>query len=80
MARLEKIELPNQLVAVLADPLLQKLMLLRPNDEARQRIDSWIAACTADIASGEAPSLLMEMMEIIHSYVLSTKVRLTIYS
>lgn len=31
--KLDKLELPNQLVAVLEDPLLQKLLLLKPSSK-----------------------------------------------
>ncbi|KAK1775782.1 Mis6-domain-containing protein [Copromyces sp. CBS 386.78] len=71
---LEKIELPTQLVAVLADPLLQKLMLLRPDAEGLSRVYNWVTACLDDVRSGDAdPSLLLDMVDIIHDYVVSTK-------
>ncbi|KAK0664468.1 Mis6-domain-containing protein [Cercophora samala] len=71
---LEKIEMPSQLVAVLADPLLQKLLLLRPSEEATQRISNWLMACVGDVASGDTdPSFLLDMVEVIRDYVLSTK-------
>lgn len=72
---LEKIEMPSQLVAVLADPLLQKFLLLRPSQEASQRISNWLMACVGDVASGDTdPSFLLDMVEVIRDYVLSTKV------
>ncbi|KAK3327686.1 Mis6-domain-containing protein [Cercophora scortea] len=71
---LEKIELPTQLVAVLADPLLQKLLLLRPDAEGFARISNWVAACMSDVANGDADSdLLLDMVEVIHGYVRSTR-------
>ncbi|KAK4204274.1 Mis6-domain-containing protein [Triangularia verruculosa] len=71
---LEKIEMPSQLVAVLADPLLQKFLLLRPSEEATQRISNWLMACVGEVACGDTPpSLLLDMVEVIHDYVLSTK-------
>ncbi|KAK4646522.1 hypothetical protein QC761_211250 [Podospora bellae-mahoneyi] len=71
---LEKIEMPSQLVAVLADPLLQKFLLLRPSQEASQRISNWLMACVGDVASGDTdPSFLLDMVEVIRDYVLSTK-------
>ncbi|PWW80391.1 Mis6-domain-containing protein [Tuber magnatum] len=42
--KLDKLELPNQLVAVLEDPLLQKLISLKPSDGASLRINNWLAA------------------------------------
>ncbi|KAK4189083.1 centromere protein I [Podospora australis] len=71
---LDKIELPTQLVAVLGDPLLQKLLLLRPNSEASSRVSNWVMACVGDVASGDAdPALLLDMVEVIRDYAVSTK-------
>ncbi|OAA64506.1 mis6 domain containing protein [Niveomyces insectorum RCEF 264] len=69
---LEKIELPNQLVAVLADPLLQKLLLLRPAEDAFARVDHWLMACIASAASGDGgrDSELMDLLEVVHDYTL----------
>ncbi|KAG0135182.1 Mis6-domain-containing protein [Tuber indicum] len=50
--KLDKLELPNQLVAVLEDPLLRKLISLKPSDGANLRINNWLAACL----SGELDS------------------------
>lgn len=73
---LDKIELPNQLVAVLADPLLQKFLLLRPNIEGASRISNWLMACLGDVASGDADSgLLLDMLEVVHDFAVATKVR-----
>lgn len=72
---LEKIELPTQLVAVLADPLLQKFLLLRPDAEASSRVSNWLMACLGDVSSGDADSeIFLEMVEVINSYALATKV------
>ncbi|TPX10967.1 uncharacterized protein E0L32_008173 [Thyridium curvatum] len=72
--KIEKIEMPNQLIAVLADPLLQKLMLLRPGDEGYRRVEHWISACVADAASGDITNgELLDMVEVLHDYVLSIK-------
>ncbi|KAK4167996.1 centromere protein I [Cladorrhinum sp. PSN259] len=71
---LEKIEMPTQLVAVLADPLLQKFLLLRPDAEAFSRVSNWLMACVGDVASGDAdPALWLDMVEVIRDYALSTK-------
>ena len=73
---LEKIELPTQLVAVLADPLLQKFLLLRPDAEGSSRISNWLMACMGDVASGDADSdTFLDMIEVIHDYAAATKVR-----
>ncbi|KAK4240494.1 centromere protein I [Achaetomium macrosporum] len=71
---LEKIELPTQLVAVLADPLLQKFLLLRPDAEAFSRIANWLMACLDDVARGDAdPAYLEDLLVVIHDYAVSTK-------
>ena len=65
-------------MAVLADPLLQKLMLLRPDAEGLSRVNSWVTACLDDVRGGDAdPSLLLDMVDIVHDYVVSTKVRIS---
>ncbi|KAK5654856.1 hypothetical protein OQA88_6892 [Cercophora sp. LCS_1] len=70
----DKIELPTQLVAILADPLLQKLLLLRPDAEAFSRIRNWLRSCLSDVKSGDAePSMLVDMLELIHEYAMSIK-------
>jgi centromere protein I len=72
---LEKIELPTQLVAVMADPLLQKFLLLRPDAEGSSRISNWLMACLGDVASGDADSdIFLDMIEVIHDYAAATKV------
>jgi len=72
---LDKIELPTQLVAVLADPLLQKLLVLRPNDEAFSRVENWVSACLGDVASGDGDfSILLDMIDVIREYTIRTKV------
>ncbi|KAF5025052.1 hypothetical protein F66182_2869 [Fusarium sp. NRRL 66182] len=71
---LDKLELPNQLVAVLADPLLQKLMLLQPSDESDQRIANWLNAVLQDVIDGDADEdTLFDILDILRDYVISTK-------
>lgn len=74
---LEKIELPNQLISVLADPLLQKLMLLKPDATAEERINSWLETYAEDVVRGETTSVaeLTSFLEILQGYVSATKVR-----
>lgn len=72
---LEKIHLPNQLAAVVADPLLQKLVLLRKDDLMSKRIIHWIDAALDDILSGTADVKAFEdTMEILGDFVSNTKV------
>ncbi|CAK7271179.1 hypothetical protein SEPCBS57363_004485 [Sporothrix epigloea] len=79
---LENIELPSQMVAVLADPLLQKLLLLRPSDESFARVDRWLEECIASVVYGNRNlgylgrgniDELMELLEVVHEYITSTR-------
>jgi centromere protein I len=74
-ANLESFELPSQMAAVLADPLLQKLILLRPQHEAQERLARWLSGCLQDIASGETDEKhLSDILEAISTYVEGMKV------
>ncbi|CRK46475.1 hypothetical protein BN1723_007083 [Verticillium longisporum] len=67
---LEKIEVPNQLAAVLADPLLQKLVALRKDDVMSRRIVHWLDALLDDVVSGNADAKTFEdTMEVLQDYV-----------
>jgi centromere protein I len=71
---LDKLELPNQLIAVLADPLLQKLMLLKPGHESEQRIANWLNAVLQDVHDGDADeATFFDMLDILRDYVVSVK-------
>lgn len=72
---IERIELPNQLIAILGDPLLQKLLSLKPHAEAHQRVSSWLASYGQDLMSGESGIDPKDSLEILNGYVLNTKVR-----
>lgn len=75
---IDNLELPNQLVAVLADPLLQKLLLLRPSDESHQRIANWLNSILQDVIDGDADeATLFDILDILRDFVVSTKVRIT---
>ncbi|KXJ93054.1 Mis6-domain-containing protein [Microdochium bolleyi] len=69
--KLEKLELPDQLVAVLGDPLLQKLFLLKPNAEATQRASLWLTSYAEDVLSGDSSG---DIFQTIQSYLQATKV------
>ncbi|KAI1500954.1 Mis6-domain-containing protein [Biscogniauxia marginata] len=71
--RLELIELPNQLIAVLGDPLLQKFLLLRPQAVAHQRVSNWLSAYAHDLMSGASDVHLIDILEMLKSYVSTTK-------
>jgi centromere protein I len=74
--KLEKIELPNQLVAVLGDPLLQKLLLLKSSETIARRVDNWLLAFFEDqlqsIENGQRH--ILETLEAIRDYVRYIKV------
>ncbi|WDK12524.1 hypothetical protein CGRA01v4_03804 [Colletotrichum graminicola] len=72
---IEKIELPNQLAAVLADPLLQKFIALKNDHAASKRVVHWIDAVLEDVLNGNADEkLFRETMEVLADYVSRVKV------
>jgi centromere protein I len=72
---IDRIELPNQLVAVLADPLLQKLLLLRPNAEAYQRVANWLNSVLQNVIDGDADeTVLWEVLDVVKEFVVQSKV------
>lgn len=79
-ANLEKVELPDHLVAVLVDPLLQKFMMLRP-DLNLKRASAWMDVQLAEILNGDADVRAMkETLRIILEYARTTKVKpLTVF-
>jgi centromere protein I len=75
--KLEKIEMPNQLVAVIGDPLLQHLLQLKSNKVIVRRIDNWLTAFFEDqlesgAQTGSTP--LLDMLTAIRDYTSFTKV------
>ncbi|KAI9158681.1 Centromere protein I [Paramyrothecium foliicola] len=77
---LDKLELPNQLVAVLADPLLQKLLILRPNPESYQRILNWLNSLLQDVLDGEVEEeALWEALAVVKEFVTQTKALPTLF-
>ncbi|KDN65820.1 hypothetical protein CSUB01_05003 [Colletotrichum sublineola] len=72
---IEKIELPNQLAAVLADPLLQKFIALKNDRAASKRVIHWIDAILEDVLNGNADEkLFRETMDVLAEYVSRVKV------
>ncbi|KAI1633685.1 Mis6-domain-containing protein [Biscogniauxia mediterranea] len=71
--KIESIELPNQLIAVLGDPLLQKFLLLRPQAEAHQRASNWLSAYAQDLMSEGSDAHLIDVLEMLKSYVSAMK-------
>lgn len=80
--KLEKIELPNQLVAVIGDPLLQKFLQLKSSPVVLRRVDSWLLAFFEDQLEdpGAAENPILEMLSAIREYTRYTKVSLWICS
>ncbi|KAF8457165.1 Mis6-domain-containing protein [Terfezia claveryi] len=62
VAKLDKLELPNQLAAVIEDPLLQKLLDLKFSETDQQRINNWLAAYLSCIVGGGAKERLLERL------------------
>jgi centromere protein I len=78
IGKFEKIQLPNQLVSVIGDPLLQHLLQLKSNDTISRRIDNWLTAFFEDQLEGGASSrtTLLDMLGAIRDYARFTKVGL----
>lgn len=73
--KLEKIELPNQLVAAIGDPLLQKFLQLKPTVSNLQRIDQWLSAFFEDqLENPGFEKAILEMLEAVSDYTNHTKV------
>lgn len=78
VGKLDKIELPGQIISFLRDPLLQKYLSLNPSKTASTRIDLWLSACLEDefeaAKQGATPSVsLSEILEGILSHTRYTK-------
>ncbi|CCX06676.1 Similar to Centromere protein I; acc. no. Q8AYS7 [Pyronema omphalodes CBS 100304] len=77
--KLDKLELPNQLAAVLEDPLLQQLVALKPTELAQERIENWLAASLYDTMktlSSTAPGAAArtsKLLEQIAGYTKATR-------
>lgn len=74
---LEKIELPNQLVAAIGDPLLQKFLQLKYSETTSRRIDNWLLAFFEDQLEtpNSAADNILNMLQAILEYTRYTKVR-----
>lgn len=64
VAKLERIELPNQTIALLRDPLLRNYLMLSDRAVAIERAELWLASFlseeTEQIESGVGPSPTLE--------------------
>ncbi|PHH59314.1 hypothetical protein CDD81_3383 [Ophiocordyceps australis] len=71
---IEKLDLPNQLVAVLADPLLQKLLLLRPSSDSYRRVANWLGSVLQDAVDGDVDEdTLWEVLQVVKEFVIQTR-------
>ncbi|KAI1429512.1 Mis6-domain-containing protein [Xylaria sp. FL1777] len=70
---LEKIELPNQLIAILGDPLLQKFLFLRPQAQAHLRACNWLYSYAQDMMTGDSDTRLIDILNVLRNYVTATK-------
>lgn len=74
-SNLEKIELPDHIVAVLVDPLLQKFMMLKPETDFK-RAASWMDVQMAEILNGDADEdTVASTLNTMREYARNTKVR-----
>ncbi|KAG9249192.1 Mis6 domain protein [Calycina marina] len=72
--KLEEIELPNQLISVIGDPLLQKLLRLKSSESTSRRIDNWLLAFFEDQLENQDLDSILEMLASIREYTHFTKV------
>lgn len=74
--KLDKIELPNQLVSVIGDPLLQKLLSLKSTEITLRRVNNWLEAFFEDNASSDEASetKILDMLTAIRDYARYSKV------
>jgi centromere protein I len=79
--RFEKIEPPNQLVAVMGDPLLQKFLRLSESRVYNKRVEMWLSAFFEDQLQQlqASETQIMEMLVGIQGYTRYTKVWLILF-
>ncbi|POS87422.1 hypothetical protein EPUL_002144, partial [Erysiphe pulchra] len=70
VANLEKIHVPNQLVSMLGDPLLQKFLQLKSSESDLKRIDNWLLAFFEDkiLRKSVENSDVSEMLQLTLEY------------
>lgn len=73
--KLEKIEPPNQLVAVIGDPLLQKFLQLKDLENSGKRMDNWLYSFFEDqLERQSSGNQILEMLQAVLEYTRYTKV------
>lgn len=76
--KLEKIEMPNQIVAVIGNPKMQHLLRLKSSEALLRRIDNWLTAFFEDQLQDDSSSggtIPLDMLRAVSSYASFTKVR-----
>ncbi|KAJ4413720.1 hypothetical protein N0V82_008359 [Gnomoniopsis sp. IMI 355080] len=72
-SNLDRIELPDHLVAILVDPLMQKFMMLRP-DKDLNRVWAWMDTQLAEILNGDADEeTVANTLSVLREYARVTK-------
>ncbi|KAI9891437.1 MAG: hypothetical protein M1814_002756 [Vezdaea aestivalis] len=76
--KLDRIELPNQIVSILGDPLLQKYLDLKPSNVALKRLDNWLSTFMAEelnsLVDNEVPNGRMsEVLSCLAKYAQVTR-------
>ncbi|KAI9832492.1 MAG: hypothetical protein M1819_004281 [Sarea resinae] len=75
--KLEKLEYPNQMISALGDPLLQKLVVLKPSKVISRRIESWLESFFLEdmqmLESFQDNALLLPLLSQLLSFVRYTK-------
>lgn len=77
---LERIELPNQLLASLKDPLLQKYLILNPSNTATRRLELWLESFLREVLDAATSGVVLpehcdELLDGMLNYTRATKVR-----
>ena len=79
MKSIERIELPNQIISALDDPLLQKYIVLRDDAVCQRRIDSWLSVfldtqLLEELDSGQPSQASADVLEKVLAYTKYVKV------
>ena len=79
MDKLERLELPNQMVAALDDPLMQKYILLTENETCTRRMNHWLALfldaqLKTESSREDRDADFREVLEKVLTYTRATKV------
>jgi centromere protein I len=82
--KVEKIELPNQIISTLGDSLAQKYLHLTQSETASHRLDEWLRSFLEDkleqIGDGDQdePEALSYVLRFVEGYAAYTKVRIPV--